>query len=76
MNKAIECIRCHAQMECGYVVDLTYGGYAQQKWYPGAPESSIWKGLKLNRNQSVPVTTFRCSSCGYLESYAKSTLNG
>lgn len=71
MNGFIECIRCHAQMEDGYLVDVTDSGPRQQSWFPGKPEPSFWTGLKgLNKDQRIPVTTRRCPNCGYLESYA------
>jgi hypothetical protein len=68
MTKTCECLRCHAQMEIGYVADGTHAGYAQQQWSPGLPEKSFWTGLKME--VVVPVTTLRCPNCGYLESYA------
>jgi hypothetical protein len=70
MSKAVECSRCHAQMEVGYVVDANHSGYQQQNWSAGEPEPSFWMGLKLAKDQIVPVTTLRCPKCGYLESYA------
>jgi hypothetical protein len=42
----------------------------QSAWIDGAPEPSFWSGLKLKGHQRLPVTTYRCSACGYLESYA------
>jgi len=70
MSKAVECIRCHAQMEVGYVLDATHSGYQQQNWSPGEPKPSFWTGLKLAKDQVLPVTTLKCPRCGYLESYA------
>jgi hypothetical protein len=70
MSKAVECIRCHAQMELGYVPDGTHNGYSQQRWFPGVPRKSFWTGLKMKTDELVPVTTLRCPKCGYLESYA------
>ena len=60
MTKAIECIRCHVQMEVGYVPDLREGGSSQQVWSPGEPRKSFWTGLKMKADQLVPVKTFRC----------------
>ena len=57
-------------MEAGYIADVTYGAYLQQNWLPGEPKSGFWKGLKVKRDQYVPVTTLRCPRCGYLEAYA------
>jgi hypothetical protein len=70
MSKAVECIRCHAQMESGWVPDNTHSGLQRQNWSPGEPQPSFWTGLKLEKDQVLPVTTFRCPTCGYLESYA------
>lgn len=70
MTKAVECIRCHAPMEPGFVPDYTENRYSRQNWWPGEPQKSFWTGFKIERDQVIPVTTFRCSKCGYLESYA------
>jgi predicted nucleic-acid-binding Zn-ribbon protein len=70
MKESVDCIKCHAHMEPGWVADKTQGGFAQQKWSAGEPRPSFWTGLKMDKDQIVPVTTFRCPNCGYLESYA------
>jgi hypothetical protein len=70
MKGPVECIRCHAHMESGWVADNTQAGFTQQDWSPGEPQSSFWTGLKVEKDKAVPVTTFRCPNCGYLESYA------
>jgi hypothetical protein len=57
-------------MEIGFVIDVTHGGYMQQTWCPGTPIRSFWVGLKLKKGDVVPVVTYRCPNCGYLESYA------
>jgi hypothetical protein len=41
------------------------------QWVEGEPEKSFWVGLKLKDRDVMPVITFRCPSCGYLESYAR-----
>ena len=65
-----ECPKCGKRMEPGYVLDITHGAMAQSSWIEGAPERSFWTGLKLKGHQRLPVTTYRCTGCGYLESYA------
>jgi hypothetical protein len=37
----------------------------------GQPEESIWTGTKTRGKHQVRITTYRCTGCGYLESYAK-----
>jgi uncharacterized protein DUF6487 len=70
-SRSISCPRCGASMESGYVVDVGYGKTAVPKWVGGEPVSSIWySGLKLRGKDQLPVTTYRCRQCGYLESYA------
>ncbi len=70
LNKAVDCLRCRARMEGGYVADATYGGQLQQNWSPGEPRQSFWTGLKTDKGHIVPIFTYRCPQCGYLESYA------
>jgi len=70
MSNAVECIRCHAQMEAGFVADLGEYGFTEQKWCPGEPTKSFWTGLKMGKEKVIPVRTLRCPKCGYLESYA------
>ena len=69
-NRSPACLRCSGTMEPGYIVDEGYGTYGTGKWVEGAPERSIWTGLKLRGKAKKDVTTYRCRRCGYLESYA------
>ena len=65
------CLRCHGNMEAGFVIDRGDGNQAgTQKWVEGAPERSFWHGVKTRGRDVLPVTTWRCERCGYLESYA------
>jgi hypothetical protein len=41
------------------------------KWVEGAPEKSFWLGTKTRGKKQVQVATYRCKTCGYLESYAR-----
>lgn len=70
MKETVECTRCHANMESGWVADYTHGGIQRENWSPGEPRPSVWTGLKVEREQVIPITTLRCPRCGYLESYA------
>jgi len=58
-------------MEQGFVADKAHFSMPEmQTWVEGAPERSVWTGLKLKDREVIPVMTFRCERCGYLESYA------
>jgi hypothetical protein len=56
-------------MEQGFVLDNTYGARVVSP--AGAPLKSFWAGTKLPDEKLVPIGTYRCSSCGYLELYAR-----
>ena len=67
------CQKCSGQMVSGFIRDRAAGAAnLQAKWVEGDPTPSVWFGDRVNieGREPVPVTTFRCVSCGYLESYA------
>ena len=71
LDRALRCPKCQRPMEKGYVADSTYGMTLQSSWTPGGPKPRrILGGIKWKRSDNVPIATFRCTSCGYLESYA------
>ena len=67
----LECPKCHGQLEQGFVVDHTYGAQVVSQWAKGAPVKSFWTGTKVPDQGRLPIGTYRCSSCGYLEAYAR-----
>jgi hypothetical protein len=64
------CPKCNSPMEEGFFVDHTYGGVNAPEWAEGKPERSIWTGVKMRGREKLPITTYRCERCGFLESYA------
>lgn len=70
MTRSPVCPKCPGKMEEGFVLDQTYGANTQSAWIEGEPVRSFWTGVKLKGKDRIPVTTLRCSRCGYLESYA------
>jgi predicted nucleic-acid-binding Zn-ribbon protein len=76
VNVDVSCPKCKAEMEEGFVLDR--GHY-------NTPNSATWVGgslispttmeklfgdpLRGKRQRSI--TSYRCTSCGYLEAYAK-----
>lgn len=65
------CLRCSGKMEQGFLVDykdtITYGRGA---WAKGPKKKSFWEGFGEPKNPRE-IVTYRCTACGYLESYAK-----
>ena len=66
-----KCSKCGGQMEQGFVLDMTYGARLVSQWAPGPPAKSFWQGTKLPEDKLISIGTFRCVSCGFLESYAR-----
>lgn len=66
-----QCPKCSSEMEAGCLADCVGGrAFVQGNWLEGAPEPSFWYGIKTKGKARLNVTTYRCTSCGYLESYA------
>ena len=60
-------------MESGFVIDKIGNASASApEWAEGVPNRSFWTGLNLAGHERHAVLTYRCSVCGYLESYAPS----
>lgn len=75
MTQSMTCPKCSGHMESGFMVDRA-GGAAnlQAKWVEGEPTPRFWlHGVKMHGREPLPVTTFRCDGCGYLESFATQT---
>ena len=64
------CPKCQARMEEGYIIDNTYGGRVVSTWIAGAPEKSYWTGLRVKQRRAHSTESWRCTACGYLETYA------
>ena len=64
------CPRCGDSMEVGFLMDANFGkDYAEPtRWAEGEPVVSFWTGVKNSIKRKV--RTYRCTACGYLESYA------
>lgn len=64
-----QCPKCGGGMDQGFVLDNSDREVGQ--WAAGAPLKSFWLRTKLPDEELVPIGTYRCSSCGYLELYAR-----
>lgn len=69
-DSEINCPKCKNAMEEGFEI----GGFGPivDKWIGGQPEHGwLGLGLKVGGRKSLPIAIYRCSSCGYLERYAR-----
>ncbi len=65
------CPKCNRAMEIGHVADVGYGSILQSNWTAGIPvRRRFVGGIKWRLQDSRPITTYQCSGCGFLESYA------
>ena len=64
------CPKCRGRMQAGFVPDFSYGAVLQGSWFEGVPEKGLLGNLKVRGKDKYLITVYRCSSCGYLESYA------
>jgi hypothetical protein len=64
------CPKCRHQMQEGFPLDRAPTPAQVGQWVEGAPEYG-WLGLKWVRRKRLPITLYRCPSCGYLEAYAR-----
>ena len=59
-------------MQPGFILEQTEAGRQVTHWVGGVPESPVWSfGVKIKNKEHYPIQSFRCSTCGFLESYAK-----
>jgi hypothetical protein len=65
----MDCPKCKQPMQEGFPLDRDPGG-RQAQWVEGRSEYGLF-GLRWVRRKRLPITSYRCPSCGYLESYAK-----
>jgi hypothetical protein len=65
------CPKCQSEMVQGFVADFGHAHVAVSTWVEGPPQKSFWYGTKVPEEKCIPIGTFRCSACGYLESYAR-----
>jgi predicted nucleic-acid-binding Zn-ribbon protein len=70
MKAPAQCPKCAGSLELGFILDATHGGGTVARWIAGAPEKSFWTGIKLGGQTQHDIQSFRCTNCGYLESYA------
>ncbi len=73
MLDEIKCQKCGGSMTKGFVMELPTGKPAVTKWVEGDIEKSLLTGIKFLGKRQIPLTTYCCENCGYIESYANIT---
>ncbi len=59
------CPKCQGPMQEGFIFS-----FRPSRWIAGSPEPSLWTVIKISGKEQHPIQSYRCTSCGYLESYA------
>lgn len=75
MNPELTCSKCSGRMQEGFVMDESYASVKQSKWVEGKAEVQRMAPLPGHvriAGDPIAIAVFRCESCGFLESYAKS----
>ena len=57
----------------GFILEASAGVRMASRWVAGAPEPEFWMGTKVDDKEQHEIQTFRCASCGFLESYAQAS---
>lgn len=70
MSDSKVCPKCGQEMTQGFIADYAHAAVRVSHWVDGPPEASFWMTTKAPARKSLPVGTFRCIGCGFLESYA------
>lgn len=68
-------------MEAGFLIERGRNGVYQSEWMAGKPEQMHDRFLgfdmaqrgevNFDHEKALKVVTYRCQTCGYLESYAR-----
>jgi Domain of unknown function (DUF6487) len=64
------CPKCKGEMQEGFPLDRGDAPARVGEWVEGPPQHG-WLGIKWVRRKRLSITAFRCTSCGYLEAYAR-----
>ena len=71
--EANRCLKCNGEMVQGFIFGREGPNRIVSTWVEGAPRKFGWlfQQVEVPANKCVPVGVFRCSACGFLESYAR-----
>lgn len=66
----ILCPKCQGEIVQGYMRDFTFLGVRVSEWN-ARPPKKFFVGSIMDSTLQIPIVTFRCQSCGFLEWYAR-----
>lgn len=72
----VSCLKCKAAMEEGFVLDRGHfnstnlATWVAGEWVTPTVTETLFRDPLRDKRQR-PITSYRCTSCGYLKSYAK-----
>ena len=67
------CGKCEGSMTEGFLLENSRHGYRALQWAEGAPDTWLLGILRLRGRRRLPIRAWRCTKCGFLESYADDT---
>ena len=71
-SSTVCCPKCEGEMEQRFILDISPNLQLVSRWAAGVPQKSFWTGTKTVPEENlIPVGSFRCASCGFLEFYAR-----
>ena len=71
---SLRCPKCQKTLEEGHIPDIGYGQATASAWAPGSPDRlRFFGGIRLKKKELIPFSAYRCSSCGFVELYARDT---
>jgi predicted nucleic-acid-binding Zn-ribbon protein len=69
---SFRCPKCQKTMEVGHLPDIGRNFATRSAWSRGVAERRrFFGGIKFKSKEQIPLTAYRCPSCGYVELYAK-----
>jgi RNase P subunit RPR2 len=70
MARSPVCPKCQSSMVEGIILDKDHGGSRVSAWVEGLPDRGFFGNVRLRGRKPVEITSWRCTRCGFLESYA------
>ena len=69
--KEKRCLKCGGVMVIGFVSDNTVSFWSETRQLSSVSKVSVGAKRQQHKGESMcPISTYRCSGCGYIEWYA------